>query len=133
MAISVELLFTVRILFLGSVGGFSQKCESNTILFIRFGFAGGDNESSIRKTSEEDIEVIRRRENKWLHMLDHWDKYMLEKYKKVRHRCRKGIPPSIRPRAWQHLCGAKYRMSRQILVKVVLFHLNGCGTLHLEP
>ena len=57
--------------------------------------------------------MIRRRENKWLHMLDHWDKYMLEKYKKVRHRCRKGIPPSIRPRAWQHLCGAKYRMSRQ--------------------
>ena len=76
-------------------------------------FAGGENESTIRKTSEEDIEVIRRRENKWLHMLDHWDKYMLEKYKKVRHRCRKGIPPSIRPRAWQHLCGAKYRMSRQ--------------------
>ena len=46
-------------------------------------------------------------------MLDHWDKYMLEKYKKVRHRCRKGIPPSIRPRAWQHLCGAKYRISRR--------------------
>lgn len=79
----------------------------------RFGFAGGENESSIKKTTEEDIEIIRRRENKWLHMLDHWDKYMLEKYKKVRHRCRKGIPHSIRPRAWLHLCGAKYRMSRQ--------------------
>lgn len=25
----------------------------------------------------------------------------------------KGIPHSIRPRAWLHLCGAKYRMSRQ--------------------
>ena len=28
-------------------------------------------------------------------MLDHWDKYMLEKYKKVRHRCRKGSVTSI--------------------------------------
>ena len=61
----------------------------------RFGFAGGENESSIKKTTEEDIEIIRRRENKWLHMLDHWDKYMLEKYKKVRHRCRKGSVTSV--------------------------------------
>ena len=61
----------------------------------RFGFAGGENESSIKKTTEEDIEIIRRRETKWLHMLDHWDKYMLEKYKKVRHRCRKGSGTSV--------------------------------------
>ena len=46
-------------------------------------------------------------------MLDHWDKYMMTRFKKVRQRCRKGIPSSIRPRAWQHLCGAKYRMSKQ--------------------
>ena len=31
-------------------------------------------------------------------------------YKKVRERCRKGIPPSCRARAWLHLCGAKYKM-----------------------
>ena len=61
----------------------------------RFGFAGGENESSIKKTTEEDMEIIRRRETKWLHMLDHWDKYMLEKYKKVRHRCRKGSVTSV--------------------------------------
>merc|ERR1712037_1013769 len=30
--------------------------------------------------------------------------------RKVRERCRKGIPPSIRARAWLHLCGAKYQM-----------------------
>ena len=73
-------------------------CEDNgKIIFFssRFGFAGGENESSIKKTTEEDIEIIRRRENKWLHMLDHWDKYMLEKYKKVRHRCRKGSVTSV--------------------------------------
>ncbi len=63
---------------------------------------------SFKPTNKEDIRVIRSRENKWLHMLDHWDKYMLARYKKIRTRCRKGIPPAIRPRAWQHLCGAKY-------------------------
>lgn len=26
---------------------------------------------------------------------------------KVRERCRKGIPPSIRPRAWLYLCGGQ--------------------------
>ena len=31
-------------------------------------------------------------------------------YKKVRERCRKGIPPSCRARAWLHLCGAKFKM-----------------------
>lgn len=45
-------------------------------------------------------------------MLDHWDKYMLDRYKKVRQRCRKGIPSSIRPRAWQHLCGAKFKLMK---------------------
>ena len=26
----------------------------------------------------------------------------------VKERCRKGIPPSMRARAWQYLCGGKY-------------------------
>lgn len=30
---------------------------------------------------------------------------MEKNYKKVRERCRKGIPMSVRPRAWLHLCG----------------------------
>ena len=35
---------------------------------------------------------------------------MVDQYKKVRSRCRKGIPPSTRPEAWYYLCGAKYLM-----------------------
>ena len=30
----------------------------------------------------------------------------------VRDRCRKGVPSSIRPRAWQYLCGGNYLMSQ---------------------
>ncbi|XP_022102124.1 TBC1 domain family member 10A-like [Acanthaster planci] len=72
----------------------------------RFGFTGG---KQFTKDSDWNtpVQVIRRREIKWLDMLDDWDKWMNKKPKKVRERCRKGIPCSIRPRAWQYLCGSK--------------------------
>ena len=59
-----------------------------------------------------DVDLIRRRETKWLEMLGNWDHYMMKEYKKVRSRCRKGIPTSLRSRAWVHLCGAKYLMEK---------------------
>jgi hypothetical protein len=31
----------------------------------------------------------------------------------VRERCRKGIPPSVRPRAWLYLCGGKLLMEQR--------------------
>ena len=30
----------------------------------------------------------------------------------IRERCRKGIPPSLRSRAWQYLCGSKFLMEQ---------------------
>jgi len=49
--------------------------------------------------------VVLRRERKWIRMLDKWSTFMSTNYRKVRERCRKGIPPSVRPRAWANLCG----------------------------
>lgn len=43
-------------------------------------------------------------------MLQHWDKFITRRWKKVRDRCRKGIPHSIRGQAWLHLCGAHHQM-----------------------
>ncbi|XP_018587261.2 TBC1 domain family member 10A-like isoform X2 [Scleropages formosus] len=54
-------------------------------------------------------EVLRQRELKWLDMLKNWDKWMLRKHKKVKLRCQKGIPPSLRGRAWLYLSGAKVK------------------------
>lgn len=31
----------------------------------------------------------------------------------VRERCRKGIPPSVRPRAWLYLCGGKLLLEQR--------------------
>ena len=74
------------------------------LYFFSHGFINGNVDSEI------DLEVLRRREQKWLHMSNNWDNFMVHHYKKVRSRCRKGIPPATRPRAWFYLCGAKYMM-----------------------
>ena len=52
------------------------------------------------------MEVVRRREKKWLSMLKNWDRFMQNKWVKIRDRCRKGIPESVRGLAWFHLCAA---------------------------
>lgn len=61
--------------------------------------------------SAEDKETQRKREQKWLHMLKSWDPYVIKNYKKLRERCRKGIPSSVRASAWLHLCGAHHQMA----------------------
>ncbi|CAI4229149.1 unnamed protein product [Auanema sp. JU1783] len=57
-----------------------------------------------------DVKVLRRREMKWIEMFENWTFYMDHKFDKVRERCRKGIPPSLRGKAWKYLCGAVYHM-----------------------
>ncbi|VDM59393.1 unnamed protein product [Angiostrongylus costaricensis] len=47
------------------------------------------------------LDKLRSREKKWIHMLENWRYFMDEK---------KGIPPSIRGKAWKYLCGATYQM-----------------------
>jgi len=72
----------------------------------RYGFLGGS-----QYTSENELEspaVIRKRELKWLQMLTRWNRSMDRDFKTIRSRCRKGIPRSVRGRAWFYLCGAVY-------------------------
>uniref|UniRef100_F6YRM0 Rab-GAP TBC domain-containing protein n=3 Tax=Ciona intestinalis TaxID=7719 RepID=F6YRM0_CIOIN len=71
----------------------------------KYGFTGG---TQYTNPDSEDIPVnkIRKREIKWLTMLDNWDLWMAKKFSKVKQRCRKGIPSSLRGRAWQLLCGS---------------------------
>lgn len=54
-------------------------------------------------------EVTRRREQKWLEMFNKWPHFIESRFDKVKNRCRKGIPPSVRGQAWYHLSAAKYR------------------------
>jgi hypothetical protein len=61
--------------------------------------------------TEESVKasVARRREQKWLDMFARWSSFIESRFDKVKTRCRKGIPPSVRGQAWYHLSAAKYR------------------------
>ncbi|TKR76913.1 hypothetical protein L596_017983 [Steinernema carpocapsae] len=73
-----------------------------------FGFLKSSKVSG--QSARIDVAVVRRREKKWIDMLDNWNYVMLHKFDKIRDRCRKGIPPSLRGRAWKYLCGAAFHM-----------------------
>uniref|UniRef100_A0A8D0LCD0 TBC1 domain family member 10A n=1 Tax=Sphenodon punctatus TaxID=8508 RepID=A0A8D0LCD0_SPHPU len=78
----------------------------------KFGFIVGERPSQEALLEEVPLEVLRQRESKWLDMLNNWDKWMAKKHKKIRLRCQKGIPPSLRGRAWQYLCGGKVKLEQ---------------------
>ena len=93
-----------------------QEVEGSVVSSVtdRYGFMSGEGEEAemMMVESKTDLEIVRRREVKWVGMMSSWDSYMMTNYKKVRERCRKGIPPSCRARAWLYLCGAKYMMDK---------------------
>eukprot|EP00040_Diaphanoeca_grandis_P028324 m.163829 g.163829 ORF g.163829 m.163829 type:complete len:544 (+) comp31307_c0_seq1:262-1893(+) len=55
----------------------------------------------------------RRREKKWILMMNDWDKWMANKGDKIKNRCRKGIPATVRGKAWKYLCGANALVETQ--------------------
>ncbi|CAN9504901.1 unnamed protein product [Ophioblennius macclurei] len=80
----------------------------------KYGFTGGAQQTSAAGAEEVPIDVLRQREAKWLEMLNSWDKWMAKKHKKVKDRCQKGIPPSLRGRAWLYLTGGKVKREQNL-------------------
>ncbi|KAK1787092.1 hypothetical protein P4O66_017462 [Electrophorus voltai] len=78
----------------------------------KYGFIGGAQKYSSESAQDVPTEVLRQREVKWLDMLNHWDKWINKRFSKVRLRCQKGIPPSLRGRAWLYLSGGKVKKER---------------------
>ncbi|CAH0549271.1 unnamed protein product [Brassicogethes aeneus] len=78
----------------------------------RHGFLGGTQYSPEPRQVGPPPNTVLRRERKWLKMLSQWGFYMGRNYKKVKERCRKGIPMSVRPKAWLYLCGGKLLMEK---------------------
>ncbi|XP_036944742.1 TBC1 domain family member 10A-like [Acanthopagrus latus] len=72
----------------------------------KYGFLGGNQYSD---SGEKDlrVEVARQREVKWLDMFHNWDKWVKHRFQKVKLRCRKGIPSSLRAKAWQMLSNSQ--------------------------
>ena len=58
---------------------------------------------------------VSRREAKWLEMTrddKRWNAFVTKKFETVKWRCRKGIPHSVRGRAWFYLCGGHKCLKR---------------------
>lgn len=72
----------------------------------KYGFLGG-NQYSESGEKEVRVEVARQREMKWLDMFGNWDKWIKHRFQKVKLRCRKGIPSSLRAKAWQLLSNSQ--------------------------
>nr|XP_057904404.1 TBC1 domain family member 10A-like [Doryrhamphus excisus] len=72
----------------------------------KYGFLGG-NQYSDGSDKEVRVEVSRQREMKWLEMFNNWDKWVKHRFQKVKMRCRKGIPSSLRAKAWQLLSNSQ--------------------------
>ncbi|XP_019618915.1 PREDICTED: TBC1 domain family member 10A-like isoform X1 [Branchiostoma belcheri] len=116
----------------GMGGAMGEDWEGSLLKKVdRYGFMGGSQYTEDGPNLP--VEVARQRELKWLDMLSHWDRWMSKRFKKVRdndisdstthpiwrtvkphpkvkQRCRKGIPASLRGRAWQYLSGSKKYM-----------------------
>ncbi|KAH7646141.1 tbc1 domain family member 10a-like protein [Dermatophagoides farinae] len=75
-------------------------------------FLDNNSEEDYETPSVQDLKEIRIKERKWLQMLNNWRYYINFKWDKIRDRCRKGIPHSLRSQAWFHLCGAHLQKNR---------------------
>ncbi|KAK7167797.1 hypothetical protein R3I94_002007 [Phoxinus phoxinus] len=72
----------------------------------KYGFLGGAQYSE-GSEAEIAVAVARQREMKWLDMFRNWDKWISRRFQKVKIRCRKGIPSSLRAKAWQLLSNSQ--------------------------
>jgi len=90
-------------------------------------------ELSAPRQSRLKKKLLRRREKKWLDMLASWDSILVsqQKYKKMRSRVRKGIPNSVRGRAWAAISKATQRTETEA---GVYNHLVGksCSEVEVE-
>lgn len=88
----------------------------------RHGFYGGFQFNDKPKEVLSPAQIVAR-EKKWLHMMAHWKEYMAKNYKKVRERCRKGIPQSVRPKAWFYLSVSEADFNDECVHCTVYTHL----------
>ncbi|XP_047440938.1 ecotropic viral integration site 5 ortholog [Mugil cephalus] len=57
-------------------------------------------------------ELVRQREAKWISIILHEDRILSMKKNKIKEQCQKGIPASLRAKAWPLLCGASIKMKQ---------------------
>ncbi|XP_077466027.1 carabin [Stigmatopora argus] len=74
----------------------------------RFGFIVPSGSQS--RMVSPNPQQVRRREAKWINIMDQWQSILLKTSNMVKVQCQKGIPTSLRAKCWPLLCGATNRM-----------------------
>ncbi|XP_077588594.1 carabin isoform X2 [Stigmatopora nigra] len=74
----------------------------------RFGFIVPSGSQS--RIVSPNPQQVRRREAKWINIMDQWQSILLKTSNMVKVQCQKGIPTSLRAKCWPLLCGATNRM-----------------------
>ncbi|KAL3317873.1 hypothetical protein Ciccas_003470 [Cichlidogyrus casuarinus] len=77
----------------------------------KFGFFGGE-QYCLASPSSDKEDNTDKKVDKWNQMFSNWNDWMLKDYYHLRARCRKGIPMSQRPLAWQYLCGSYFYIKK---------------------
>ncbi|KAM6923438.1 uncharacterized protein tbc1d10c [Xenentodon cancila] len=91
----------------GSDAGSEVSLEPET---DRFGFivTNGSTAGSVGPSPE----LVRQREAKWMKIIGQKERILLKKSSKVKVQCQKGIPASLRAKAWPLLCAANEKMKQ---------------------
>eukprot|EP01031_Cornospumella_fuschlensis_P036616 gene36616-44419_t len=79
----------------------------------RYGFVVNDGSPRSMQVSQKQNDQRKAKEaertKKWVKMIKNWKKYYttMQKYEKLKRRCRKGIPDAVRGYAWLHMAGVE--------------------------
>jgi hypothetical protein len=84
--------------------GISEEKYEDDVRYDRWGFPTNKRDPAETKNGRAKIKKERERHEKWLSMFENWENVGR---KKLKRRCRKGIPDSVRGDAWMRLSGAK--------------------------
>ncbi|KAG9510184.1 TBC1 domain family member 10A, partial [Fragariocoptes setiger] len=92
--------------------GFIVDSNDTVSNLRKFPDSGDALESEDKLTRDQAIAKMREREKKWLDMINSWDTWILGRFKRVRSRCRKGIPSAVRGKAWFYLSGGHISLKK---------------------
>ena len=76
--------------------------------YDKYGFIVENGQPRSPELTSKQLNQLRARENKWLKMLNKWDKSVKSDKSKIKRRCMKGIPYSLRGKVWTFLTGSYF-------------------------
>ncbi|XP_065890484.1 TBC1 domain family member 10A-like [Dysidea avara] len=91
----------------GGLTSSSREEDEDDLLTDHYGFQYSPQQADMHYMKDVSPKECRKKETKWLKILDNWDYWIQKKPEKIKKYCRAGVPSSLRSRAWMKLSGAQ--------------------------